>query len=182
MVYNRVSQARPCQTQFNPFAMKILGIDPGIERLGWAILLKENNKMTAVDYDCLFTKKELSPSKRLEELYDGVSKIIKKYTPEEVAVEDLFFNTNIKTAITVGQARGVIMLAAQKQNLKLFSYTPLAIKMAITGYGRAEKEQMQKMVKNILHLDKIPTPDDTADALAVALTHCFVNKFKRLTD
>lgn len=162
--------------------MRILGIDPGIERLGWAVILNEKSKMTAINYGCIFTKKELSTFQRLEELYDGVVEIIKKFKPEAMAMEDLFFGSNTKTAVVVGQARGVIMLAAQKQKLELFSYTPLATKMAITGYGRAEKEQMQKMVKNILHLDKIPTPDDTADALAVALTHCFVNKFKNKVD
>ena len=159
----------------------ILGIDPGIERCGWGVVENTSNKPTVIAYDCLYTSKDLEMPQRLVELFDGIYDLFKKYSPDIIAMEDLFFNTNSTTAIIVGQARGVIMLAAQKNGVSLFSYPPLEIKMAITGYGRAEKIQIQQMVKNILKLKAIPKPDDTADALAVALTHCFIGKFKSLT-
>lgn len=157
--------------------MRVLGIDPGIQRCGWAVV-EGQAKFTAIAFDCLFTVKEEVMGRRLEIIFDQISLLFKKYQPQVAVMEDLFFNTNAKTAIIVGQARGVIMLAAQKANIPLISYPPLEIKMAITGYGRAEKEQIQKMVKSILKLETIPKQDDTADALAVALTHCFVGKFK----
>lgn len=158
--------------------MIILGIDPGLGRCGYGVIEYNNNKPKALDYGCIFTDKDSETSRRLLDLSDKINSIIKKYKPQVLAIEDLFFNTNAKTVIKIGQAQGVIMLAAQKNNIPVFSYPPLEIKMAITGYGRAEKEQIQKMVKNILHLTEIPKPDDTADALAVALTYSLVYKFK----
>ena len=158
--------------------MRILGIDPGIERCGWGIIEEKNGKINAISYGCIFTAKDLEMSKRLTELHDKLLSLLKEFLPEVVAMEDLFFNNNAKSAIVVGQARGVIMFTVGKEKIPLFSYSPLEIKMSITGYGRAEKEQIQAMVKNILHLKEIPKPDDTADALAVAITHSFVNKFK----
>jgi len=157
--------------------MRVLGIDPGIERCGWGVLEKNTN-ISIISYGCIFTSKNDIKPKRLNLLYDSIVSLLKKYKPDSIAMEDLFFNTNAKTAIIVGEARGVIMLAGEKLKIPFSSYPPLEIKMSITGYGRADKEQMQIMVKNILKMKSIPKPDDTADALAVALTHCFVCKFK----
>lgn len=161
--------------------MLILGIDPGIERLGWGIIEDQNNKFKAIAYDCIFTDKNLSTSDRLAIIFEELNSLIKKYHPEEVAMEDLFFGNNSKTAIVVGQARGVIMLSLQQNRIPLTSYTPLQIKMSITGYGRADKTQIGLMVKNILKIPAVPKPDDTADALAAALTHALTGKFKKLT-
>ena len=160
--------------------MFILGIDPGIERCGWGVLSETKSVVTPVDYGCIFTSKEDSDAKRLLNLYNEIIDLIKKFKPEGIAVEEIFFNNNAKTVIIVGEARGVIMLAAEINKIPVFSYSPLKIKMAITGYGRADKEQVQYMVKNVLHLKSVPKPDDTADALAVALTHCFTYKLNKL--
>lgn len=159
--------------------MIVLGIDPGLGRCGYGAVELVSNKTKAIDYGCVFTDNDDQTPHRLLDLSDKINSIIKSNKPDVLAIEDLFFNTNAKTVIKIGQAQGVIMLAAQKQNIPVFSYPPLEVKMAITGYGRAEKEQIQKMVKTILQLKEIPKPDDTADALAVALTHCFVHKFKK---
>ena len=154
--------------------MKILGVDPGTARLGWGVIDDE----VMVSCGCLETQAGLSEEIRLRILFDQLTKIIKKFKPEAVAVEKLFFFKNQTTVIPVAQSRGVILLAAAQNNLPVFSYTPLQIKQAVTGYGRAEKNQVQQMVKSILKLKTIPRPDDAADALAVALTHQFSYKFK----
>jgi crossover junction endodeoxyribonuclease RuvC len=159
--------------------MRVLGIDPGYDRLGWGIVEGNNHKFQTVSFNCITTEKNISMSKRLVILFDAINEILQKYMPDVLSVEDLFFNTNAKTAIAVGQARGVIMLAAEKKKIPVFSYSPLEIKMAITGYGRADKNQIQQMVKKILGLAKIPKPDDIADALAVGLTHSFAGKFRK---
>lgn len=158
--------------------MKIIGIDPGLERCGFGVLEQNNSKILTIDYGCLYTLKNKEISVRLTELFDKITVLLKKYIPEVMVIEDLFFNTNAKSVMMVGQARGVIMLAAQKSKIPVISYPPLEIKMALTGYGRADKKQIQQMVKNILHLNFFPKQDDTADALAIALTYCLVNKFK----
>ncbi len=160
--------------------MRILGIDPGIGRCGWGVIEEKKGKITAVDYGCFETSPKLSAEKRLQEIYGGVGKIIKKYSPDSMSIEELFFNTNAKTAFMVGQARGVILLAGSQNNLPIHVYTPLQVKMAVTGYGRAEKDQIGKMVKVILKLDQIPKLDDTADALAVAIAHSFSAKIRML--
>lgn len=157
--------------------MIVLGIDPGIGRCGYGVIDFTKNVANAISYGCIETEKEKDTSRRLLDLSDKIDSIIKKNCPQVLAIEDLFFFKNAKTVIQIGEARGAIMLTAQKNNVPIFSYPPLEVKMAITGYGRAEKEQIQKMVKNILHLKEIPTPDDAADALAIAITHCYVNKF-----
>jgi crossover junction endodeoxyribonuclease RuvC len=154
--------------------MLILGVDPGYDRLGWGVI----NGEKAVAFGCVQTKKSLSESRRLADLYDGLVKILTEYQPEAVAVESLFFFQNQTTAIKVAQARGVILLAAEKLGIAIYSYTPLQVKMAVTGYGRAEKSQVQQMTKNILKLETLPRPDDAADALAIALTHNFSYKLK----
>lgn len=159
--------------------MRILGIDPGIGRMGWGIVDAQGLKLKVCDFGCIETSAKENISKRLEKVYDEMLNLIKFHKPDEMAVEELFFNTNSKTAFAVGQARGVILLAGEKSKIPNFTYTPLEVKMALTGYGRAEKEQVGIMVKNLLFLRSIPKPDDTADALAVAITHSF-SRLKRV--
>lgn len=159
--------------------MRILGIDPGIGRCGWAVIEEENNKFKAISYGCIETSSKKQAPERLGEIYKEIIDIIKKYSPEALSIEELFFNNNAKTAFVVGQARGVILLAAFQKELDISIYTPLQVKVAITGYGKAEKNQVGKMVKTIFALKEIPKPDDTADALAVALTHAFSAKLNK---
>jgi len=165
------------QICFNGF-MVILGVDPGTARLGWGVIKDEKSNQAVGDYGCLETKKTKTDAFRLKQLFDQFTQLLKKYQPDVIAVEDLFFFKNKKTIIKVSQARGVILLAAQLQKIPSFPYSPLQIKMAVTGYGRADKRQVQQMTKTILKLPAIPKPDDTADALAVALTHAFTHKMK----
>jgi len=156
--------------------MRIIGIDPGIGRTGWGIIEKNRQQISAFKFGCWETKAEEETPERLVQIYSSLSKILEEYHPDELAIEELFFNTNAKTALIVGQARGVVMLAAAQKNIPIAIYTPLQVKMAITGYGRAEKSQVGQMVKILLKLPAIPKPDDTADALAIALTHAFTVK------
>ena len=149
--------------------MIILGIDPGFARMGWGVISKTGAKFSLIDYGCLETSAEASLSDRLEMIFDGISKVIKKHKPDLAGIETLFFNTNAKTAVKVGEARGVVLLALKKSGVKVIDITPLQVKQAVAGYGRAEKAQVQKMVKALLNLKEIPRPDDAADALAVAL-------------
>jgi crossover junction endodeoxyribonuclease RuvC len=158
--------------------MTILGIDPGIARCGWGIIEIQNSKLKVKNYGCIETPSSMEVPLRLAVIYKEISKLIKQYSPEEMAVEELFFNTNAKTAFVVGQARGVVLLAGAEHQLKNYIYTPLQVKIAVTGYGRAEKAQVGKMVQTILSLEKIPKLDDTTDALAIALTHAFSRKMK----
>ena len=151
--------------------MRILGIDPGFAIEGFGVLDYNNNKFKTIDYGVITTDKDMEFSKRLKHLYDCTCALIEKYKPDYFSVEELFFNTNVKTAIAVGHARGVIFLAAENNGIPVYEYTPLQIKQAISGYGRADKQQIQSMVKMLLNLEKIPRPDDAADALAVAICH-----------
>lgn len=151
--------------------MKILGIDPGYAILGYGVIEKIGNKFKVCSYGSITTDAKMSMEDRLEYLYDSLREIIEEEKPEVAAIEELFFNTNAKTAILVGQARGVAVLACIKGGLDIEEYTPLQIKQALVGYGRAEKRQVQMMVKTILNLKEIPKPDDTADALAAAVCH-----------
>ncbi|MCL5435195.1 MAG: crossover junction endodeoxyribonuclease RuvC [Patescibacteria group bacterium] len=153
--------------------MVILGIDPGIARCGWGVLEARGSKLEARGYGCIETDSSMEVSLKLAAIYKEISRLIKQHSPEEMAVEELFFNTNAKTAFVVGQARGVVLLAGAEHKLKNHIYTPLQVKIAITGYGRAEKRQIGRMVKILLNLKEIPKPDDTTDALAIALTHAF---------
>lgn len=154
--------------------MKILGIDPGIGRMGWGIIEKEKgNTVKVFGYGCVETMPNSDIPGRLYALYDEVCRIIDEYQPKELAIEDLFFAKNVKTAFAVGQARGVVLLAASQKNLSVSVYTPQQVKSAVAGYGKADKKQVGQMVKLTLKLPKVPTPDDTADALAIALTHIF---------
>ena len=159
--------------------MRILGIDPGIARCGWGVIEEiKNEKLKIKNCGCVETASDIAVEKRLKIIYDSVLDVIKKYKPDVLAIEELFFNTNAKTAFIVGQARGVVLLASAKQNIPVAIYTPLQVKVAVTGYGRADKNQIGQMVKTILKLKSIPKPDDVSDALAIALTHAFSKKMR----
>ena len=151
--------------------MKILGIDPGYAILGYGIVEMKGNHFTSCDFGAVTTDSKADMPDRLKHIYNMLMGIISEFEPEAASVEELFFNTNSKTALLVGQARGVAMLACANSGLAIYEYTPLQIKQALVGYGRAEKGQVQAMVKTILNLDKIPKPDDAADALAAAICH-----------
>jgi len=159
--------------------VRILGIDPGYAILGYGVLDKIGNKFVTVAYGSITTDSKMEMPERLVALYDGLTEIIQTYKPDEASIEELFFNNNAKTAILVGEARGVAVLACAKQGLKISEYTPLQIKQALVGYGRADKRQVQAMVKAILNLDEIPKPDDTADAVAAAICHGHSGGHKR---
>ncbi len=151
--------------------MRILGIDPGYAIVGWGVLEYDNVRFNVVKYGEITTLPKTPFEKRLCEIYEDMCVVLDKFRPDCMSIEKLFFNTNITTGIDVAQARGVIMLAAVQRNVKIYEYTPLQVKVAVTGYGAAEKHQVQEMTKNILRLKVIPKPDDTADALALAITH-----------
>lgn len=151
--------------------MVILGIDPGMAITGYGVIESGNNTLKVIDYGVITTPSTLETPKRLVTIYEGMHDLIARYEPAEVAIEELFFNKNVKTALTVGHARGVAVLAAAKTGLDLYEYTPLQVKQSVVGYGRAEKSQVQQMVKLLLKLEDIPKPDDAADALAVAICH-----------
>lgn len=158
--------------------MIILGIDPGIAIVGYSVVECSGNNIRAIEYGCIRTKSNLRFPERIKIIYDKLTEIIKEYRPNDLAIEELFFNKNVKTAMMVGQARGVEILAAVNENLDIYEYTPLQIKQAVVGYGRADKNQVQEMVKILLNLDEKPKPDDVADALAVAICHGASIKFK----
>lgn len=153
--------------------MKVLGIDPGYNIIGYGVI--ETDACKVIDYGVITTPKTMSISTRLYTIYQATCELMDTFSPEQVAFEELFFNTNNTTAIPVAEARGVLIVACKQYTDKLFEYTPLQIKQALTGNGRAEKKQVQFMVKNILGLKAVPKPDDAADALAVALTHMQTN-------
>lgn len=161
--------------------MIILGIDPGLATMGYGIIEKlPNGDARAVDYGVVLTPKEENLPVRLAMLEEGVNKILTKFKPAEVAVEELFFAKNITTGIPVAHARGVILLTCIKFCGRLYEYTPMQIKQALTGYGRADKVQMQHVVASLLHFSKVPRPDDAADALAVALCHAHTSRFGKM--
>ena len=151
--------------------MIILGIDPGYAIVGYGVVSYEKNKFVPINYGAVTTEAGKGISKRLQEIYHDVIRLIEGFQPDEIAVEELFFNTNIKTAINVGQARGVILLAAEEKGVAVSEYTPLQVKQSVVGYGRAEKRQVMEMTRIMLGLDTIPKPDDAADALALAICH-----------
>ena len=158
--------------------MRILGIDPGIGRTGWGIVDSEHGKYKVQSFGCIETFPNLETHERLQILYEKIQSLLLEYKPDALAIEELFFNTNAKSALIVGQARGVVLLSAAQHKVHLAIYTPLQVKIAVTGYGRAEKAQVGQMVKTILKLPAVPKPDDTADALAIAITHAFSAKMK----
>jgi crossover junction endodeoxyribonuclease RuvC len=151
--------------------MRVLGIDPGTAIVGWGILEIEGSQMTPIAYGHIATSATLPLSERIAEIARDLREISKKYSPDEASVEKIFFFKNQKTVIAVSQARGAILLTLETLGIRLFEYTPLQVKQSLTGYGRAEKRQMQILIKNILKLSEIPKPDDVADALALALCH-----------
>ncbi len=151
--------------------MKILGIDPGTATTGFGVIEKQGGKVTFIDAGVILTPADQPMPERLSEIYNGLNELLDEYRPDCMAVELLYFASNVTTAITVGQARGVVLLAAAEHAVAVAEYTPLQVKQAITGYGRATKKQMQEMVKMMLGLSGIPKPDDAADGLAIAITH-----------
>ncbi len=157
--------------------MLILGVDPGLAILGYGLVKFEANKFAILDYGAITTDAGMPMSQRLTLIYDDLMYVIEKHRPDALAVEELFFNKNIKTALTVGHARGVAVLAGSKSGVQVYEYTPLQVKQAVVGYGRADKKQMQQMVKVLLNLREVPKPDDVADALAVAICHGNSSKF-----
>ncbi|MGN1042297.1 MAG: crossover junction endodeoxyribonuclease RuvC [Christensenellales bacterium] len=160
--------------------MIILGIDPGYATVGFGVLESNGSKHRAIEYGVIQTPKEESLPERLAKISRGFDILIDKYNPDAIAIEELFFTNNQKTAILVAEARGAILLTVYAKCKKLYEYTPLQIKQAMTGYGKADKKQIQQMVKTYLKLDSIPKPDDAADALAVALTHAQTNRLAGL--
>ena len=160
--------------------MIILGIDPGTARLGYGVVEKtegRKNKLKAIDYGCIETSPDFSDGERLKKINTELNKIIKKYQPKILAVENIYFFKNLKTVMPVSQAKGVILFTAAKKKIPIREFTPPQIKMAVAGYGRAEKKQIQRMVEIILELNKPVKQDDAADALAVAI--CYANSLKR---
>ncbi|WP_366922602.1 crossover junction endodeoxyribonuclease RuvC [Metallumcola ferriviriculae] len=151
--------------------MIIMGIDPGTAITGYGIITYSGNKFKVIDYGCIRTSSKLFLDKRLCQIYNDIKGILDQYPPDAYAVEQLFFNKNTRTALAVGQARGVLVLAAADRGIPVFEYTPLQVKQSVAGYGRAEKSQIQQMVKTFLNLRTIPKPDDVADALAIAICH-----------
>lgn len=151
--------------------MYILGIDPGLAIVGWGVVEYVNEKFTPISYGAITTPAGIDIEQRLLQIYDGLDGIIKKYKPDDIAIEELFFNTNQKTAIAVAGARGVIMLCGIQNKIPLYEYTPLQVKQAVVGYGRADKKQVITMTNMLLGLKKSPKLDDTSDALAIAICH-----------
>ena len=156
-----------------------LGIDPGIATTGYGLVrLTRDGELVAVSFGIISTPKDSSAPARLEILFDQLKALLKKHKPDTAAVEKLFFQSNVKTALSVGQARGVIMLCLQKAGIEPFEYTPNEVKQAVAGYGGADKRQVQDMVRALLQLDSIPKPDDAADALAIAITHLNTKRYE----
>ena len=151
--------------------MIILGIDPGYAIVGWGVVRYERGRFTPLTFGAITTPAGMDFSRRLEVIYDEMSLLLAEHKPDALAVEKLYFKNNQKTAIDVAEARGVILLAAYKSGTPLYEYTPLQVKSAVTGYGKADKKQVQQMVKLLLNLPEIPRPDDAADGLAIAITH-----------
>lgn len=160
--------------------MIILGIDPGTAITGYGVLSQDGNYLRRIAFGAIRTKADQPIASRLLQIYQQLQQLIQEYHPEAVAVEELFFNKNVRTALAVGQARGVVLLAAAAANVTIAEYTPLQVKQAVVGYGRAEKIQVQEMVRVLLCLPEIPKPDDAADALAIAICHAHSRKGLKL--
>jgi crossover junction endodeoxyribonuclease RuvC len=156
--------------------MIILGIDPGYAIIGWGIIKYEHSRFTVLGYGAITTEAKTPFAERLQVIYNDMCYLFEKYKPDVMSMEKLFYNSNQKTVIDVAQARGVITLSAQMYGKEIFEYTPLQVKQSVTGYGRAEKKQVMEMTRSILGLDSVPKPDDTADALAMAICHAHVSQ------
>ena len=152
--------------------MIVLGIDPGYAIVGCGVVEYQSNHFRMLTYGAITTQAHTPFNERIEKIFDEADALMKRYKPDAMAIEKLFFNTNQKTVIDVAQARGVLVLAAQQAKMPIFEYTPLQVKQSVVGYGRAEKKQVQEMTRIMLNLEKIPRPDDAADALAMAICHC----------
>lgn len=151
--------------------MRIIGIDPGYAIVGFGVLEYNRAQFQVVDYGAVTTPADMDFNSRLMEIYNDLCYILDKFRPDFLAIERLYFTSNQKTAIDVAQARGIVLLAARQRNIEVFEYTPLQVKQSVTGYGKAVKKQVQEMTTRILKLPEIPKPDDTADALAIAICH-----------
>ena len=159
--------------------MVVLGIDPGYALMGWGVVEAEGSRMRLVNYGCIETKAGVPMPDRLRTLQLGIRDLLNIYKPDDVAFEELFFARNVTTALMVGAARGAAIIAAAEYTRNLYEYTPMQIKQAVTGYGKADKKQIQQMVKLLLRLEEIPRPDDAADAIACAITHAQVGIAKK---
>lgn len=161
--------------------MIVIGIDPGTATTGYGIIEDDRTgKIKVIDYGTIITEPGISSEKRLKKIYDEISKIIDLHHPESGAVEKLFFQKNVTNAIAVGQARGVLLLALASSEISVFEYTPNEVKLSISGYGAADKKQVQRMVQTVLELPEMPKPDDAADALAIAICHLHSMGYQRL--
>ena len=158
--------------------MIVLGIDPGYALMGWGVVESEGSRMRLINYGCVETKAGVPMYHRLRALQLGVRDLVRIYHPDDVAFEELFFAHNVTTALMVGAARGAAIIAAAEYPENLYEYTPMQIKQAVTGYGKADKKQVQQMVRLLLKMDQIPKPDDAADAIACAITHCLAGPAK----
>lgn len=160
--------------------MRILGLDPGYATTGYGIIDYVGTRLSVVTYGAILTEASTPFAKRLTQLGDTLSAMLHQFQPEHVAIEELFFNTNAKTAIQVAQARGVLLYVAEKFGKPTFGYTPVQVKSSVCGYGGAEKQQVQYMVQKLLNIKEKPKPDDVADALAIAICHAHSNKLHQL--
>lgn len=162
--------------------MRIIGIDPGYAIVGFGVLDYNKSRFSVVEYGAITTPAEMDFNQRLCEIYSDLCYIFDKYKPDFLSIERLYFTSNQKTAIAVAQARGVTLLAAKQRGIEIFEYTPLQVKQSVTGYGKAVKNQVQDMTKRILDLEEVPKPDDTADALAMAIchAHCYNSRLSGL--
>ena len=160
--------------------MIIIGIDPGYAIVGIGVIEYIGNKFRTLEYNAITTPAGMPTVERLKKIYTEMTMYVEKYNPDAVAIEELFFNSNQKTAINVAQARGVLLVAVANKNIPIYEYTPLQVKQAVTGYGRADKKQIQTMVKMLLGLNAIPKPDDAADGLALAICHAHSNKMNNI--
>ena len=159
--------------------MRILGIDPGFAITGFSIIDYEGNKFKLITSGAILTEAHTSFPLRLEKIYNDLTQLIEEYKPDAMSIEELFFNNNAKTAINVAQARGVILVTGKINKVPIYEYTPLQVKQAVVGYGRADKMQVQRMVKMILHEDNLPKLDDTTDSMAMAICHAHSSKFAK---
>ena len=162
--------------------MRILGLDPGTASTGYGIIDSNDGRLSVVTFGVIKTPAGESASSRLQTIYDELNSLIARYQPDSAGVEELFFGRNITTAISVGQARGVLLLALANANIPIGEYSPPKIKDTVTGYGKADKAQVQLMVRNLLDLEETPRPDDAADGLAVAITHYHYQRYASLID
>ncbi len=159
--------------------MRIIGIDPGLATVGYAVIDAFDRNCKLIEYGCIITSPSQKLPERLGTIYDSLDEILEEFKPDEMSIEELFFTKNVTNGILVGQARGVEILCAQRRGLGIFEYTPMQVKQAVTGYGRADKKQMQENIRMIFRLQSIPKPDDAADAIGIAFTHAMSHRYKK---